>query len=80
MTTYSLSVCEDLISQYADKGTIRTIEEGTLGLGTVVCEQEGYKTAVIQEVFVNHWTSTHTIRFYKKTPKKYQDFNVNNFV
>lgn len=72
MTTYTLSVCENLISQYADKGTVRTIEEGTLGLGTVVCELEGYKTAVIKEIFVNEWTSTHTIRFYKKTPKKYQ--------
>jgi hypothetical protein len=71
--TYTLSACEKLISFYAEiGGTIETIEEGCLGLGLIICTAEGKKTAVIQEHYLNEWSSTHTIRLYDKTPKKYQ--------
>jgi hypothetical protein len=69
---YSLAACNELISRYVDKeGEIITLDEGCLGLGTIVCLAEGCKTAVIQEIYLNEWSSAHTIRLYSKTPKKY---------
>jgi hypothetical protein len=71
-TYYSLAACEELISRYVNKeGEIITLHEGGVGLGTVVCTAEGCKTAIIQEVYLNEWSSTHTIRLYNKTPKKF---------
>jgi hypothetical protein len=69
---YSLSACEELISRYVDRdGEIITLNEGGVGLGLVLCLAEGCKTAVIQEVYLNEWSSAHTIRLYNSTPKKY---------
>lgn len=63
--TYDLKSCEELIDKYVNtyKGECEVIEEGCLGLGK--------KSIVITEIFVNSWTSTHTIRMYNKLPKKY---------
>ena len=73
MKHYSLSSCEQLISEYLELGgSVEVIEEGCLGLGTVVCKAEGYKTAVIREIYLNEWSSTHIVRMYNKTPKKYE--------
>ena len=72
MKTYSLSACLELISRYAEiEGEIITLEEGSLGLGWVLCMADGCKTSLIQEVYLNEWSSTHTIRMFRKTPKKY---------
>jgi hypothetical protein len=72
MNYYSLSACENLIKKYLDLGgTVETIEDGVLGLGTVVCYATGKKTAIIKEVYINDWSSAHTVRMYNKTPKKY---------
>ena len=69
---YSLTACENLINKYNEiGGDIVTIQEGTLGLGTVICLADGKKTALIQEVFLNCWSSGHTVTMYNKTPKKY---------
>jgi len=69
---YSLSACEELISRYVSRdGHVVTLREGGVGLGTIICLAEGCKTAIIQEVFLNEWSSTHTIRLYNQTPKKY---------
>lgn len=50
---------------------IITLQEGTLGYGTMVLKCDGFKTAIIQERYLNCWSSGHTIRLYNKTPKKY---------
>lgn len=71
-TMYTLGACEDIINQYIDAGgEVYTIEEGVLGLGLVVCFGEGLKTCIIQERYLNEWSSGHTIRFYNKMPQKY---------
>ena len=72
ISTYTLANCERLISQYLELGgDVFTLSEGSLGLGTVICMADGYKTALIQEIYLNEWSSTHTIRQFNKTPKKY---------
>jgi len=74
-TTYSLSVCEDLIQKYVNKygGECTELKEGILGLGTTLLHGgKGRKTIVIQEKYVNCWTSTHTITMYNKMPEKYK--------
>ena len=74
MKLYTLKYCEDLISKYINihKGEAETIKEGSLGLGTILLHgAEGKKSVVIQEVFLNAWSSGHTIKMYNKLPKKY---------
>lgn len=71
-TTYTLTACENLIQKFIDNGgEIVTLEEGCLGYGLTVCYGEGLKTAIIREVYLNEWSSGHTIRMYNKMPKKY---------
>lgn len=75
-TNYSLSVCEDLIQKYVNKygGECTELQEGTLGLGTILLHGgQGRKTIVIQEFYINCWTSGHTIRMFNKMPKKYAE-------
>ena len=73
MKIYSLDACEKVMQKYIELGgEVNTIEDGTLGLGTVVLTAKNYKTIVIKEVFLNEWSSGHTIRQYRTTPKKYQ--------
>ena len=70
---YSLKSVERLIDRYLDieGGEIKTIEEGVLGYGVTVCTAPNKKTSVIKEIYINGWSSGHTIRKYNKTPKKY---------
>ena len=72
---YSLESCEKLINKYVEiGGETLTIKEGSLGLGTVICVANGKKTAIIQEVYLNAWSSRHKVTMYNKTPKKYLKF------
>lgn len=73
MTLYSNEAVQRVLSQYSElNGEIETIQEGSLGYGLIVCYGSGLKTCIIREVYVNEWSSGHTIRFYDKMPKKYQ--------
>lgn len=67
--------CNDiahLIAKYHDKGgEAITIEEGTLGYGFMIMFGEGLKTTIVKEVYINEWSSGHTVRMYNKMPKKY---------
>jgi hypothetical protein len=73
MKIYSLEAIEKLISHYTKNGgSIETIKEGTLGYGTTVLKCEKLKFAVIKEVYLNEWSSGHTVRLYNKLPQKYQ--------
>ena len=72
VTMYTLSACEDVMNKYYETGgEVITLEEGVLGLGLVVCFGDGLKTCIIQERYLNEWSSGHTIRFYNNMPKKY---------
>ena len=74
MKMYSLKACENLMQEYADRGGYAfTMQEGTLGLGLVICFGKGLKTSVIKEVTLNEWSSGHTVRMYNKMPKKYEN-------
>jgi hypothetical protein len=77
MTYYDLSTCEKFIGEYVNKygGEMVTLEEGSLGLGTVLLYgAEGKKTVVIKEIYLSAWSSGHTVRQYNKMPKKYEDW------
>lgn len=69
--------CDDisrLINLYGENGgNIWEIEEGCLGYGLTILTGDKLKTAVIQEYYINEWSSGHKVRFYNKIPKKYQD-------
>lgn len=72
MTTYTLKSVENLIERYINKGgEVVTLSCGVLGYGTTLLIGKGLKTIVITERYVSDWSSTHTIRKYNKTPKKY---------
>jgi hypothetical protein len=77
MKMYALETVEGLIQDYVDNhgGQVTTIEEGVLGYGTTLLHSaEGCKTIVIKEVYLNAWSSSHTVRMYNVAPKKYQKF------
>jgi len=74
MQLYSLSACENLINKYVERGgEVYTIEEGCLGLGLMILTGQDLKTTIIQEVYLNEWSSGHKVRMYNKCPKKYQE-------
>jgi len=85
MNNFSLDYCEKLISTYVNEfgGNIIQIDEGVLGLGCLLLHgAKGKKTIVINEYYINSWSSGHNIRMYNKTPKKYQkiiDFVLNEY-
>lgn len=73
MKIYTNKVVQDVIDNYLKKdGEIIEVIEGSLGYGTTICIGNGLKSTIIQEVFLNHWSSGHTIRMYNKLPKKYE--------
>lgn len=75
MKNYSLSSCEDLIDRYINQygGCILQIEEGCLGLGKILLHSApGKKSVVIEEFFINSWSSGHKVRMYNIIPKCYQ--------
>lgn len=73
MKLYANNVVEDIINKYIQKeGEILEVVEGCLGHGTTICMGDGLKYTVINEVFLNSWSSAHTILMYNKLPKKYE--------
>lgn len=75
MTLYTLEACHNLMGLYIGRGgAVKTIEEGSLGLGVVICYGPGLKTTIIREIYLSAWSSGHTIRKYNKTPAKYQKY------
>jgi hypothetical protein len=78
MKIYDLKTCESLIQRYVDQfsGECIVIEEGVLGLGTVLLTAHGKKAILIKEIFLNAWSSGHTIKMYNKIPKKYEKYPI----
>lgn len=76
MNLYNLNDTQALIDKYVNEfgGQCTQLEEGVLGLGKLLLHSaKGKKTIVIKEVYLNEWSSAHTIRMYNKLPKKYQN-------
>lgn len=72
MKLYSCKAVKQLIDFYIRKnGYAVTIEEGSLGYGIMILYGEGLKTTIVKEVYLNQWSSVHTIRHYNKIPNKY---------
>ena len=72
-TLYSSQAVQNHIEKYNSiGGEVIEAVEGLLGYGTTICTANGKKSTVIQEVFINTWSSSHTITLYNKLPKKYE--------
>lgn len=69
---HSCSAITELIDRYLEKGgEVLQVEEGVLGHGFLILHGNGLKTAIIREVYINEWTSKHSLRMYNKTPNVY---------
>ena len=76
-TYYSVESINSLIDTYVSKGgECHELVPGCLGYGiTMLIDRQGVglKTFIIQEHYLNEWSSGNTVRGYNKTPKKYLD-------
>lgn len=74
---YSIEDLEALISRYEDEGgQVYRLGDESLGLGTVILtapEELHLYSFIIKEIYLNEWSSGHTLRKYKKLPKKYKE-------
>ena len=65
---YDCDYIAHLISQYSEKGgEVITIDEGCLGYGFMIMFGEGLKTTIVKEIYVNAWSSGHSVRMYRKS-------------
>jgi hypothetical protein len=70
---YGHEQVQQVIDKYLEHdGVVYTIDEGCLGYGTLVLTGHNLKTCVVQEVYLNEWSSGHKIRFYNNMPKKWE--------
>lgn len=72
---YTLKAVENLIQRYLESGgSMEELESGSLGYGVTILYDaaENLKTFVIKEVYLNEWSSAHTVRGYNRMPKKYR--------
>lgn len=73
---YSCKAVAELIDYYINRGgEVAYIEEGVLGYGTTLLydlrDPMQLKFIVIKEVYLNEWSSAHSIRQYNRIPQKY---------
>lgn len=73
MKLYSSEAVEKLAEKYIAKGgEITPIREGSLlEYGLAIFHGDGLKTAVIQEKYLNAWSSAYTCRVFNRMPAKY---------
>lgn len=73
MVIYDCTKIKSLIDLYFNKGgEMVKVEEGVLGYGKIILFGIGLKTTIVNEIYLNEWSSGHTIRKYNKCPKKYK--------
>jgi hypothetical protein len=77
---YNYQEIDKLINRYLEIENSEAIQtsQGVLGSGNWILTAPGKKTAVITEIYVNDWNSTHIVKTYNKTPKKYLKIIENN--
>lgn len=71
---HCLQSIEKLIADYIDLGgLVYEVGDNGVGLGTVILYSNGtkYYNYIVKEIYLNEWSSTHTVRRYSKLPKKY---------
>ena len=70
---YDLKDVNDMIAKYLELGgNFLQTAEPCLQNGDFILYGNGLKTVVGNEIVLNEWSSATKLRFYKKTPKKYQ--------
>lgn len=73
----SIEQIKDLINKYINAGgEVVEVIQGTLGYGTTLLLNNGHKLKefVIEEYYLNEWSSGHKLLTYNKSiSKKYQD-------
>ena len=71
---YTNDAVDKLVDRYIDKGgQIETVTEAVLACyGLAILYGDKLKTCIIREVYLNAWSSTNSVIFYNKMPKKYQ--------
>lgn len=70
---YTSDAIQELADYFFENGgEVYELVEGTLGWGTTVMVRDGWMSIVVKEVYVNEWSSGHTVRRYRQLPKKYQ--------
>ena len=78
MKTYEIDLdrAQQLIEKYINKGgEMYEVDEGSLGLGTIILydNTNKLKQYVIEEYYLNAWSSGHKLKQYNHgLPKKYQ--------
>ena len=76
MTIWSLDQIKKLKEKYLKAGGeyAEEVEPGGVGLGLSILYDttNKLKTFIIQEHYLNEWSSGHTVRAYNKMPKKYE--------
>lgn len=73
--SYCLEAVESLMQRYFEHGgSMEELKPGSLGYGLTILYDpaENLKTFVIREIYMNEWSSRHTIRGYNKMPGKYR--------
>lgn len=73
-TYYTIDAIEKTLAKMSEYPNFIQVEvvEGCLGYGTTIAHADGCKWLVIQEHYLNEWSSGNTMRLYKELPKKYE--------
>ena len=72
---YTLKAVENLIQRYLENGgSMEELKPGSIGYGVTILYDaaENLKTFIIKEVYLNEWSSGHTVIGYNRMPKKYR--------
>ena len=74
MKLYTSTAIDNLIEWYELQGGQMTqIKDGTLGHGLLILTADKLKSVVVQEKFINEWSSGHKVTRYNQLPKKYAE-------
>ena len=71
---YTCTAIKNLIQEYTRLPDYEIVQmtEGGCGYGDLILAAPGYKYVIIHEIFLNEWSSGHTIRMYNRLPEKYR--------
>lgn len=73
MSKYTVSAIDSLLSKLSEmKYELYQIQEGCLGCGDWIClpPDEKHYGFEIREVYLNEWSSAHTVRRFRKVSRR----------
>lgn len=71
MKMYSLEAVNNFVAKAIDEGMeVTQLNEGSLLGGDYLIEQEGYKSMLITEKYLNEWSSAYIIRRFSSNNEK----------